>query len=162
MLFILDFDDTCAHTTRDLQNDVNRYEELKSVKGIHSFLNKYGDQTELVSIATHGLQMKKIKQVGIADLLRGISVVKSAVEKAKLFRKLAATGAESPGTTVVIGDRLDRDIFNGNKIGCITVRMRLSDGKYSGVEPLEGSMETPDYTVSNFNELLELPIFIEN
>ena len=58
-----------------------------------------------------------------------------------------------PEEAVMVGDRLDNDIIPANKNGMITVWIKQGFG---GLSEPKKSIEQPDYTIINLNELLNL------
>ena len=58
-----------------------------------------------------------------------------------------------PEEAVMVGDRLDNDIIPANKIGMTTVWIKQGFG---GLSEPKKSIEQPDYTIINQNELLKL------
>ena len=68
-LWILDLDNTAAHTTRDMQDDPRRVNELTLVDGVREFLDETkarGDRCVLVTVGEWALQMKKIQQLDLS------------------------------------------------------------------------------------------------
>ena len=174
--WILDLDDTLAHTTRDMWGDPSRVSHLTLVDGTREFLDETkarGDHRVLVTMGEWPLQMAKIQLLGLTvDRTSIIPVARlpeepdfwsqeKPTEKWDIFRRLAEAEEHKDILKVLVGDRLDRDIAPGNKLGLTTVRMRLPEGRYSYLEP-QNLEETPDFTVANFFELMQLPFFTEN
>ncbi len=171
----LDLDDTCANTTRDLMGDPSRVLLLTLVPGVREFLESTrarGDARVLVTVGDWPLQMRKLKHLRI-DFDRYVILPNMRPkeepgfwekapnsEKEVIFTQLAAQYTDPAVGKVVIGDRLDREITLGKSLGFTTVRMRLPEGKYSNFEP-QSEAEIPDFTVQDFFELMDLPIFNE-
>ena len=59
----------------------------------------------------------------------------------------------SPQNAVMVGDRMDNDIAPANRLGIHTVRLKRGLGAYH--EP-QSDDETPEYTISTLEELLDL------
>jgi putative hydrolase of the HAD superfamily len=131
------------------------------VSGVLEFLTEcqaQGDRYALVTVGEWPHQMRKLEQLKLPFTYMRIipDDPGSVTVKYDVFQSIMRRneGAEF----VVVGDRLDRDIAVGKSLGFITVRMRLSSGKYSDWEP-ECEEEVPDYTVKDFFELMQLPFF---
>ena len=58
-----------------------------------------------------------------------------------------------PEEAVMVGDRIDNDIIPANKIGMITVWIKQGFG---GLSDPKQTIEQPDYTIHDLNELLNL------
>ena len=173
-VWILDLDDTFAHTTRDMRGDPNRVSNLSLVDGAREFLDETkarGDRRVLVTVGDWPLQMAKMQHLCIdverSTILSSLPLPEEptfwsekTTEKWNAFRHLAEAKEYTDVSKVLVGDRLDRDIAPGNKLGLITVRMCLPGGKYAYQEP-QSPEEVPTYTVTNFFELMQLPFFAE-
>jgi FMN phosphatase YigB (HAD superfamily) len=164
MMIILDLDDTVTNTTRDLGAyaavavDPSR---LTLVEGAEEFLRKHGRDCILVSSGFRRLQKRKFTHLQLERYLdERMHVVPIYRGNQHAFRGKEALIAslvaeENASDVIVVGDRIDREIAIGNRLGCRTVRMRLPEGKYSNMEP-QAPVERPHHTVTNFRELLAL------
>jgi FMN phosphatase YigB (HAD superfamily) len=156
-LFVIDLDDTLAHTTRDLGGDTNLISRLTLVQGAMEFLREHGRHSVLLSAGDPFLQHRKLKYLNIYEYFPRKVYLYKPESKTQALADIVAEAGCSPSGIAVIGDRLDLEIAVGNKLGCTTVRVRLEGGKHSHLEP--GLLETPTYTVADFVELMQLPIF---
>jgi FMN phosphatase YigB (HAD superfamily) len=156
-LFVLDLDDTLVNTYRDLQDDIANMRSLTLVEGAAEFLTKYGKQSIILSVGQQCIQQQKIASLYLAKLVSQVVIVLTPNERLTTLTAIAAMKKETTVDVVVVGDRVDQEIQMGNQLDLITVRMRLPVGKYSYNEP-QHSMQKPDYTVSNFFELMQLPL----
>ena len=71
----------------------------------------------------------------------------------KIFENALARAECAPHEAVMIGDRLDNDVFPAKSIGMKTVWIKQGFG---GLQPILNDAYTPDKQVSNLTELLEL------
>lgn len=62
-----------------------------------------------------------------------------------------------PKQTLVIGDRLDKDIMHANKLGCVSVRLIRHGGRYANFVGTK-STEKPKFTIFSLNEVPKLLI----
>jgi putative hydrolase of the HAD superfamily len=161
-LWIIDLDDTAAYTTRDMQGDHGRFAELTPAPGILEFLiecQAKGDRYALVTVGEWALQMRKLEHLKLPfAYIRITPDTGLPTAKLDVFESIKRRNGDVE--LVVVGDRLDRDIAVGKSLGFTTVRMRLPRGRYSDFES-QTPEETPDYTVKDFFELMQLPIFTD-
>jgi FMN phosphatase YigB (HAD superfamily) len=170
--FILDLDDTITNTTQDLgmyaaiSVDPTR---LTFVEGAEEFLERYGHCSILVSSGFRRLQRRKLAHLQLSrylnDRMHIVPIYRGNHHayrgKERLIAQLVAEHGD-PSDVIVIGDRIDREITIGNRLGSRTVRVRLPQGKYSGMEPRSDN-ECPHHTVRNFHELMRIiPILVGN
>jgi len=161
MRFILDLDDTLAQTTRDLEGDESRVKQLTLAPGAEEFLTLLktrGDFHALVTVGKEEVQQAKIEHLNLSfDDIAIVPKTDDPALKRGAIAKLAGEG-DLRQQCVLVGDRLDRDISVGNALGLITVRMCLPEGRYSSIEP-QNELERAAYSVKDFFELMELPLF---
>lgn len=110
-------------------------------------------QIYLLTAGERTLQEEKIQKLGLRDVFDEIVIVSSGSEADKeeaiagfLFRH-----GHSAGKMVVIGNRLDKEIRSGNRLGVPTVWLRRGEG--SGLVPGEAT-GMPEHVI---NDILELP-----
>ena len=157
MYFILDLDDTLAHTTRDLRGDKTRLPHLLLVAGARKFIAAHGKDSILISAAADfEYQKQKIEHLKLNEAFEEIILVPSPEEKEAAIRKAVLDFAVPAKEVAVVGDRLEHEIRAANALGLVTVRMRLPEGKYSSLEPA-GAAEKPAYEAKDFFELMKLP-----
>ena len=163
--WIMDLDDTIAHTTRDMGGEASRVSKLTAVEGLEEFLNechRRGHSCLVVTVGSWSLQSEKLSRLAVQVPMYVIFPTAQAYFAKREFLNQFATKRNLDRKKVVhIGDRLDRDIEIGKSLGFWTIRMRTPGGKYSLDEPTS-QKEVPDFTVHNFFELIELPFFAEN
>jgi FMN phosphatase YigB (HAD superfamily) len=155
--FILDLDDTVANTTRDLEGDLKKLKSLTLVRGAAQFLEKYGKKSVILTMGYEPEQRAKVEALYLDRLVRHVHIVASYKKKQEWLERLVTNNHEHRQTLVVVGDRVDQEIRMGNELDLTTVRMRLPHGKYFDRDPSCG-LEKPDYTVSDFFELMKLPL----
>jgi len=155
--FALDLDDTLVNTYRDLGDNIAKVKSLTLVDGAVHFLKKYGEKSIILSTGVETLQQQKIDTLYLRKFVPQIVIVPTHELKQAKLAAMAARKKESGADLVVVGDRVDQEIQMGNQLDLITVRMRLPGGKYFYNEP-QNSMQRPDYEVSNFFELMKLPL----
>lgn len=161
--WILDLDDTVANTTRDMRGDASRLALLTPAEGARDFLNTArarGDRCVLVTTGDWPLQTKKLNLLNLPfEATRILPSSGKADVKRNSFLDFVkkAEGMR----VIVVGDRLDRDIAVAKSLNLLCVRMCLPYGKYVDDEP-QSEEETPDFTVRNFLELMQLPFFLHD
>ena len=64
-----------------------------------------------------------------------------------------------PVETLVVGDRIDKDIVHANSLGCVSVKLERHRGRYTNVKALH-LKEKPKYMIRNLKELL--PFITDN
>ena len=90
---------------------------------------------------------------GIQDYFRYLAIsneLKLYKPDTRLFLHACRALAVEPGEAVMVGDRLDNDIFPANRLGMTTVRIR--HGIYSRQRE-RYSRDAPDYTIEDLSEL---------
>lgn len=99
---------------------------------------------------------ERLEKFGI---LKYIDVVVASAEEGvakpdkRIFEIALERAGCKPEETVMVGDRLDNDIVPANEIGMITIWIK--QGNWKDACPRE-TLEQPDMTVRNLNELCEL------
>ena len=58
-----------------------------------------------------------------------------------------------PEQSVMVGDRIDNDIVPAKKVGMRTIQIKQGMGKYQKVQ---NEHESPDFSVDNLSELLDM------
>ena len=145
--FISDFDGTLIQTYVDGQ---------PCIPGAETFVEKWGPKTVLLSVGVESFQIKKLVRANLH--FRNRLIVPDEQSKIDRIWGIAEHWNRRQKPIVIIGDRLDVDMAPGWEAGLVTVRMRHPSGKYSRWEP-RSRAQVPDFTVTNFHELMELPIF---
>ncbi len=115
--------------------------------------------TYLVTTGRTEFQNRKLDQLGIRELFKGIAVLASGSEETKeSWMESLMRGRYHPQSVIVVGNRLDNEIKAGNRLGMITVWVKYGEG--SGLSPSDDSGR-PDYTIYNIKEFPELLSKIE-
>lgn len=92
-------------------------------------------------------------------LLKYISLVLSSAEEGiakpdpEIFLRALNRAECAPEQTVMIGDRLDNDIYPAKKLGIGTIWVKQG---FSVYQTPENEAHTPDFTVSSITEILEI------
>jgi len=120
----------------------------------------------LVTAGDETVQRQKIGLVGIRlgleNIFSEVHIVGKNENKEDIFRSIAKRYGEREyvgGITkgrhiVVVGNRIDSEIYYGNLLGFTTVR--LLHGSYAALKPTN-SFHIPRYTIRNLRTLLDLP-----
>jgi FMN phosphatase YigB (HAD superfamily) len=99
-------------------------------------------------------QNAKIDHLGIRSFFDEVVIVSpGAGAKHGALVSLLERGRHPPASVVVVGNRLDREIRAGNRLGVTTVWVRRGEG--SAVLP-DGRSGLPDHTVDDVVELCQL------
>lgn len=91
--------------------------------------------------------------------MRYISLVLASAEEGiakpepEIFLRALSRAECKPEEAVMIGDRLDNDIFPANCLGMKTIQVSHGMAAYQHPEDKE---HTPDFTVSSLEELLKI------
>jgi putative hydrolase of the HAD superfamily len=120
-------------------------------------LLKLRDLGYKLGIITDGISVKqweKLIRLGLQHFFHSVTI-SSDFGKEKpdpeLFRIAIKKSGCKPEETVMLGDRLDKDISGANKAGMVTVQIMKS--KYKKAKPKNAS-EEPDYVISELSDLL--------
>ncbi len=122
-------------------------------------LKRRGYKLALVADGRPGTYSNVLRQHSVHDLFDAFSISEEVgVEKpdARMFvTALDALGIETDDyeRTVMVGNRLDRDVRGANDLGMVSVWLDWS-GRYSG--GAENDSEVPNYTIHVPMELLEV------
>jgi FMN phosphatase YigB (HAD superfamily) len=99
-------------------------------------------------------QGAKIDHLGIRSFFREVVIVPSGPgAKHGALASLLERGRHPPASVVVVGNRLDREIRAGNRLGVTTVWVRRGEG--SAVLPGKDT-GLPDHTVNDVGELCQV------
>jgi len=159
-LIIFDLDDTTARTTETLQGEPERLHHLVLAPGAQEFLEWYSGRKILLTMGSKPDQENKLEVLQIRPYFHEVVVAEFEVDKVLKLFKIVRESLLDPAQVAVIGDRVDLEIRWGNCLGCRTVRVKLPNGKYSSREPNPAILdEKAEYTVQDFFELRQLPLF---
>jgi FMN phosphatase YigB (HAD superfamily) len=105
----------------------------------------------LLTEGDSSFQSSKIDHLGIRSFFAEVVIApRGPGSKHEALILLLERGRHPPASVVVVGNRLDREIRAGNRLGVTTVWVRRGEG--SGVLPDERS-GLPDHTVNDVAEL---------
>ncbi len=181
------FDRLCAHFNGEpipliVAAAVDKYhlfkQNLEPVEGAYEALSCLKQHQDYLGVVTNGIpnkQAEKLIRLGFDgffryDHLEGqnkanpfaffCSCKKDEMKPNPYLLKMALAyfGVE-PENTILVGDRLDVDVFGANRLGIKSVHCR--QGKYSGQTPeglaeklgVDSSLLTPSYTIETIREL---------
>lgn len=106
----------------------------------------------LITEGTYKQQNKKIDILGVRNYFEHIFIPEIGKKESYFLRALDILDID-PEEILVIGDRVDREIKIGNKLGMKTVR--LMRGLHSFVNP-EDDLERADFEIKDFNEVFDI------
>jgi len=112
-----------------------------------------------LGIITDGIAVKqweKLIRMGLQHFFHTV-VISSDVGCDKIDEKIFNIAAKKlkskPAESIMVGDRIDRDILGAKKAGMHTIR--ILKGKYRSQEP-QNRREKPDYVIDNLAEIIEI------
>jgi len=158
----LDFGDTLADEASEVKDDTLTTLQAELIPGAGELLRELkrrGYQLALVADGRPGTYSNVFRQHTLHELFDAFSISEEVgVEKpdARMFvTALDALGIEKAdyGRTVMVGNRLDRDVGGANALGMISVWIDWS-GRYASAP--EHDIEVPDHTIHIPMELLEV------
>jgi putative hydrolase of the HAD superfamily len=106
-------------------------------------------------------QWEKIIRLGIQHFFHSVTVSETVGEEKpspKIFQRAVEELNCKVNESVMVGDRLDKDILGANKAGMVSVQ--IVRGKYKNEKP-KNPEEEPDYLISNLGEILNIIILKE-
>lgn len=117
------------------------------------------DRNYKLGVITNGLAVKqweKLIRLGVQHVFDSVIISKEAgVEKPdpEIF-KLAVEGIKcKPEETVMVGDRIDRDIAGANEVGMLTVQLLKEKRREKTPKKPE---DEPDYVISELGDILSI------
>jgi FMN phosphatase YigB (HAD superfamily) len=152
-LVIFDLDDTLLDTSGQLDALHTGSEQIVLFPGVSDLLKDIrakGIFSAIVSTGDQFLQKKKMLILGLEALVDAIYLCDLPSEKLDRFKKCLHRFSVLPRETLVVGDRIDREICLGKKLGCVTVR--VLQGRHSNMAPEEDA-HVADYTMRNIVSL---------
>ncbi len=155
MLLLFDLDDTLYDKTGQIPPNFTE-EHIRNIFpffGVKELLTSTNHTKVLVTKGDPQFQHKKINILGLSQLFDQIMVCATNLEKGDCFAKAMQQYKTTPKEVIVIGNRIDAEIQEGNKLGCITIL--LNHGKYSSLKP-EHESQIPQHTINDFSQLLSL------
>lgn len=125
-IFVIDIDDTLAHTTSDLRGNEHLLDQLTAVGGARIFLEeirRHGHGIVILSAALStghiAYQKKKLEIIGISDLCYDVRVVVGHDAKEHEFQKIMLEFDRQ--YVVVIGDAPQYELLHGSNYGCAAI-----------------------------------------
>jgi putative hydrolase of the HAD superfamily len=158
----LDFGDTLADEASEVKDDTLTTLNAELIPGAGELLHELkrrGYKLALVADGRPGTYSNVLRQHSVHELFDAFSISEEVgVEKpdALMFvTALDALGIEPDdyGRTVMVGNRLDRDVKGANELGMVSVWLDWS-GRYSA--EAENEFEVPNYTIHIPMELVEV------
>jgi FMN phosphatase YigB (HAD superfamily) len=146
-LVIFDLDDTLCDTSRQLTSRRPEMERIELFSGVPSLLKTIrarGIHTAIVSTGDVKSQEAKLRRLGLPRFVDKVLVCAFPEEKRALFRRCLRLFKAKPKETLIVGDRIDREIQFGNALGCVTVR--VLQGRHCGRIPTDDN-QVADFTV---------------
>ncbi len=132
-----------------------RVRRLDAFPDAHAVLRELGEAGVLRLLVTAGhppTQRQKLTLAGLDELLDGIRICDyTDPDKQGAIAELMAEHSVQPQETLVIGDRLDREIAAARRLGCWAVRVAHGEGRYSRPTTPD---EQPHYTVPGIEALM--------
>jgi putative hydrolase of the HAD superfamily len=117
------------------------------------------DSEYKLGIITDGISVKqweKVIRLGLQHFFHSVTI-SSDVGRGKpdpeIFKIAVEKTGYIPGETLMVGDRIDRDISGANKAGMVTAQ--IMKGRYKRSKPRDES-EEPDYIISKLSDILSI------
>jgi FMN phosphatase YigB (HAD superfamily) len=157
-----DFGDTLADEASEVKDDTLTTLHAELIPGAGELLHELkrrGYRLALVADGRPGTYSNVLRQHSVHDLFEAFSISEEVgVEKpdARMFvTALDALGipSEDYERTVMVGNRLDRDVRGANDLGMVSVWLDWS-ARYSG--EAESELEVPNHAIHMPMELLEV------
>ncbi len=158
----LDFGDTLADEASEVKDDTLTTVHAELIPGASELLHELkrrGYKLALVADGRPGTYSNVLRQHSVHELFDVFAISEEVgVEKPDARMFVAAVDAlgidlEHYDRTVMVGNRLDRDVRGANDLGMISVWIDWS-GRYTA-EP-EGESEVPNFTIHAPLELIEV------
>jgi len=155
------YDDVLDKLVSDLitrQNDPAEFKRLNPLfPGIHDLLGQLGQRYRLGVISQHFKQVKTwLTNYNLERYFEHLAVsgdVRLYKPDPRIYLSACAAMSVDPARAMMVGDRLDNDIWPANRIGMTTVR--VLSGPYRIQQP-RYNRDEPDYTLEHTVELAEI------
>lgn len=151
-VIVVDADDTMLNSTKDLQGDMLRVQQLTAVAGTRESLERWahaGHRVIVLSAGEEDYQRKKLEVAGLLQLCPEVIIVAESEDKREALRGIIKSADVPPEHVIVIGDRPDRELAYGAELGCKVIRLHLDHGKHAQV----ACVPAPDMVVQDFHEI---------
>ncbi|MEE2830347.1 MAG: HAD family hydrolase [Myxococcota bacterium] len=142
------------------ERSITRLDPLPEALPVLADLRARNCSLFLVTLGHPATQRQKVKLAeleGCFDVVRYVDVA-GDTSKEQVIAALMTEQQLSGAQTVVIGDRIDREIAAGRRLGCWTVRVERGEGQY--FLPREAA-EQAHYTVGNLEAIPSVLVDIE-
>ena len=123
-----------------------------------NFLKEKGVRMGVVIDGPSRRERKIIKKLGLIKYFSAVAISEEIGQNKfsdlPLKAALKAVGSR-PQETIVVGDRIDKDIIHANKLGCVSVKLERHGGRYTNRHH-QKPIEKPKYAIANLKELTAL------
>lgn len=123
-----------------------------------NFLKKKGVRMGVVIDGPSRRERKIIKRFGLIKYFSAVAISEEIGQNKfsdlPLKTALKVIGSR-PWETMVVGDRIDKDIIHANKLGCVSVKLERHGGRYANHHH-QKTIEKPKYAIANLKELITL------
>ena len=134
----------------DLLRTLYDPEENILIKGVKETLDELSKNNTLLLVSRDEGQRKKIlKDLGIEHYFKEVFLLPEKTERE--FSQIIQKYKEGSQTTYVIGDRIQDEIYIGNRLGCKTIWVR--HGKFKNILP-NSIAEKPWRSVPNISDIV--------
>jgi FMN phosphatase YigB (HAD superfamily) len=155
-LVIFDLDDTLFDSSGQLKPPDVGIESIRLFAGVPETLRDLRAQGFSLAIVSTGdgtLQEKKIQILGLRELVDAVHICDLPEEKQILFRRCFGDFGVLPSETLVVGDRIDREVQWGNALGCVTAQ--VLQGRHQHMTPV-GELQEARFKIAGIPELLPI------
>lgn len=131
------------------------YQISEEVKIVVEILSK-SHTLAMISNNYSNFSLELLKKVNLYNLFKFIvfpSELNSTIPYERLFLDLMKKANVTAAESVVIGDRLDTDIYPANKVGITTIR--ITDSIFNLQSP-QNACEIPTYSVAKLKDTIEI------
>lgn len=152
-LLIFDLDDTLYPTPIRRSPASAPIDGIVPFPGVPDLIKAVRARGASIAIVTTGefaRQKRKIALLGLGELVDAVFICQKPEGKLALFKRCLARFGAHAHETLVVGDRIDREISFGNALGCVTVR--LLQGKHRKMVPRKDG-EFPTFTIYQLDVL---------
>ena len=128
---------------------------ITTFPGVYDLLDYLGRRYRLHLVTSGGppTQRKKVAFLGLEPYFHGVHYVDTLAgeKKGSVFAELMHSEAAFPGQCFCVGDRVDREIREGKKLGMVTCHVH--HGEFAGITP-QTPEEMADYRIEHISALV--------
>ncbi len=127
--------------------------QVKPIMGAIALLQELRKSHQLVLVTAGSVIFQKAKweNAGIdSKVFSKIAIATNGVKKI-YYEQILREFHAKPAETIVIGDRVKKDLKPAKDLGCLTIHMKWGRGRLA-----EGTSGVIDYAISNLNEIQEI------